>query len=236
MKNLFNLEELNERLKGLSATDIVEHFANKKFNIAFSTSFGVEDQALTHILNKSSTSVSFFTLDTGRLHEETYKTMSATAQKYASNPIKTYYPSTEAVEKMVSEHGINLFYNSRENRALCCQVRKVEPLKRALNGVDIWITGRRTEQSTERSHMPIFEFDEGFGVYKLNPLADWSLQKVWDFIKENKIPYNPLHNNGYPSIGCAPCTRAVDEGEDFRKGRWWWEDDSHKECGLHIKR
>lgn len=236
MKKLFNIDELNEELKGLNTADIIEHFAGRKFNIAFSTSFGAEDQVLTHIINKSSTVVSLFTLDTGRLHEETYKTMAATAQKYGSNPIKTYYPNTTAVEKMVTEHGINLFYDSRENRALCCQVRKVEPLKRALNGVDIWITGRRTEQSAERSHMPIFEFDEGFGVYKLNPLADWSLQKVWNFIKENKIPYNPLHDSGFPSIGCAPCTRAVDEGEDFRKGRWWWEDDSHKECGLHIKR
>jgi len=236
MKNLFDIDKLNGELSRLSAADIIEYFADRKFNIAFSTSFGAEDQVLTHIINKSSTAVSLFTLDTGRLHEETYKTMAATARKYASNPIKTYYPNTAAVEKIVAVHGINLFYDSRENRALCCQVRKVEPLKRALNGVDIWITGRRTEQSAERSHMPIFEFDEGFGVYKLNPLADWSLQKVWDFIKENKMPYNPLHDSGFPSIGCAPCTRAVDEGDDFRKGRWWWEDDSHKECGLHIKR
>ena len=230
-----NIQELNEYFAHRGVRETLEYFLNLDLKVGFSTSFGVEDQVITDLINDINPSTYIFSLDTGMLHEETYKTMDETIKKYNDIEFKFFYPDTAAVEKMVAENGINLFYESRQKRALCCQIRKVEPLKRALKGVDIWITGRRSEQSDERSKLDLLEYDEAFGVYKLNPLHNWGITMVWEYIKQNKTPYNELHDRSYPSIGCEPCTRAVKAGESFRTGRWWWEDDAHKECGLHIK-
>lgn len=235
-KDLLDTNYLNTLFGRMSVHRILEYFVQKEYTVAFSSSFGIEDQVLTHIIATLVPQVQIFTLDTGRLHEQTYKTMERTLKRYPNIRIKTYLPHTKSLEEMVNEKGINHFYESVENRAVCCEVRKIEPLKRALEEVDVWVTGRRQEQSLERSSMPIVEFDESFGVYKLNPMAQWNIDLVWEFVKDSNIPYNPLHDCGFASIGCEPCTRAIGEGEDFRKGRWWWEDDSHKECGLHIKR
>jgi phosphoadenosine phosphosulfate reductase len=175
-----------------------------------------------------------FTLDTGRLPYETYSVMDNTNLKYGIK-VDVYFPEAKEVEELYKTQGINGFYESIENRKRCCFVRKIQPLQRALKGLEVWITGLRASQSVTREQMQLVEYDEANGVIKLNPLLAWSEQNVWDFIKENKVPYNKLHDQGYPSIGCAPCTRAVKEGEDIRSGRWWWENPEHKECGLHKK-
>ncbi len=200
----------------------------------FSTSFGLEDQAITHILSSAHSTVSFFTLDTGRLFPETYSTWSATLQRYGIS-IDTYYPDAHALQSWVTENGPNAFYESVENRKSCCYIRKVEPLQRALKGKNFWITGIRAAQSPDRQGMPILEWDGANGLLKYHPLLHWTDEQLKGYIREHNIPYNPLHDRGFVSIGCAPCTRAIQEGEDFRAGRWWWEDDSKKECGLHVK-
>lgn len=202
--------------------------------ITFSTSFGLEDQAITQILSNSEVPVSIFTLDTGRLFPETYSTWSATLERYKCS-IEAYYPNEEKIRHWVTENGPNAFYESTDMRKACCQIRKVEPLKRALAGKKIWITGIRAAQSPDRKGMPILERDEAHDLIKYHPLLHWSDQDVRDFIALHNVPYNPLHDRGFVSIGCAPCTRAIRPGEDFRSGRWWWEDDSKKECGLHVK-
>jgi phosphoadenosine phosphosulfate reductase len=202
--------------------------------ITFSTSFGLEDQAITQILSTSEVPVSIFTLDTGRLFPETYSTWSATLERYKCS-IEAYYPNEEKISHWVTENGPNAFYESTDMRKACCQIRKVEPLKRALAGKKIWITGIRAAQSPDRKGMPILERDEAHDLIKYHPLLHWSDQDVRDFIALHNVPYNPLHDRGFVSIGCAPCTRAIRPGEDFRSGRWWWEDDSKKECGLHVK-
>jgi len=207
-----------------------ETFSDK---IIFSTSFGWEDQVITQMIFANSLPIKVFTLETGRLFPETYYTWNRTLEIYGQ-PIHAYYPQAAAVEQMVSTKGPSSFYESVENRKECCGIRKIEPLKRALAGNDLWITGIRADQSANREDMQNLEWDEGNQLIKFHPIFDWSLDEVKAYINKHNIPYNPLHDKGFPSIGCAPCTRAVREGEDFRAGRWWWEDQSKKECGLHV--
>ncbi|MDJ1502930.1 phosphoadenylyl-sulfate reductase [Xanthocytophaga agilis] len=199
--------------------------------VAFSTSFGHEDQVISDIIFKNRLPVRVFTLDTGRMFEETYQTFYETQGKYKQN-IEVYFPDKASVEKLVTEKGPYSFYESVENRKQCCFIRKIEPLKRALQGVKIWITGLRGGQSENRQHMHNLEWDEGNQLIKYNPLITWTLEEVEQYIDKNRVPYNKLYNKGFKSIGCAPCTRAIEPGEDLRAGRWWWEV-SHKECGLH---
>jgi phosphoadenosine phosphosulfate reductase len=198
----------------------------------FSTSLGYEDQVITHLIFSNNLPIEIFTLDTGRLFPETYSVFESTLQRY-KKPIKTYYPQTEEIEKLVSQKGPNSFYESMENRKECCYIRKVEPLKRALKGNKIWITGIRAEQSGNRKDMPALEWDEGNQIIKFHPIINWTLEEVKNYIAKHNIPYNSLHDKGFVSIGCAPCTRAIKEGDDFRAGRWWWEQNDKKECGLH---
>jgi len=236
MNPKYNIDHLNELWNGLSAEEILEKalelFGNK---VSFATSMGAEDQVITHMLAKISKSANIFTLDTGRVFPETYDLLHRTVNRYGLQ-IKSYYPDTMQVEEMVNSKGINLFYESIENRKLCCHVRKIVPLRRALTGMDAWITGLRREQSVTRTDIKIVEWDAGNGLIKINPLLEWSEEQVWDFIKNNSIPYNKLHDQGFPSIGCQPCTRAIEKGEDLRAGRWWWELPESKECGLHGKK
>lgn len=202
--------------------------------IAFSTSFGYEDQALTHEIAAQGLDVELFTLDTGRLFEETQKLHQQTRERYG-RPIKTYYPDPLALEKYVEERGINGFYESVSNRKLCCFIRKVEPLQRALDGVEIWISGLRREQSDNRSDLSLAEWDAKNQVVKFYPLRDAGSEELWDYIRAGNVPYNPMHDTGFPSIGCAPCTRAIEPGEHPRAGRWWWEQpEEGAECGLHF--
>lgn len=199
----------------------------------FSSSLGQEDQVITDAIFKNKLPIKVFTLDTGRLFYEHYDLLSKTQSLYQSK-IKVYFPEADDVEKYVDEKGINGFYFSEENRKECCFIRKVKPLNRALERAKMWITGLRAEQSENRKEVRMIEWDEARQLYKFNPLIHWSYQDVLDYITENKVPYNPLHDKGFISIGCAPCTRAIEPGEDPRAGRWWWET-SKKECGLHVK-
>ncbi|MGK6352767.1 phosphoadenylyl-sulfate reductase [Parapedobacter sp. DT-150] len=201
--------------------------------IVFSTSFGIEDQVITHLIFSNDLPIRVFTLETGRLFPETYYVWNRTLEIYQKD-IEAYFPDTHAVEQLISQKGPSSFYESVENRKECCRIRKIEPLHRALEGAECWITGIRAEQSDNRQGMAQVEWDEGNQLVKFHPLYQWSLDEVWAYAKKHHIPYNPLHDKGFPSIGCAPCTRAVREGEDFRAGRWWWEDTSKKECGLHA--
>lgn len=199
--------------------------------LALASSFGAEDVVLIDLLGEITPRPRVFTLDTGRLPQETYQLMEEIERRYGLE-LEVYFPDAQRVEEMVRRHGINLFYQSVELRKLCCHVRKVEPLERALAGLSAWITGLRREQSEYRAALPKLE-QEASGRLKINPLADWSTEQVWRYIRRRKLPYNKLHDRNYPSIGCAPCTRAVAPGEHPRAGRWWWEN-SHKECGLHL--
>ncbi len=196
-----------------------------------SSSFGYEDQVILDMIYKHAPEISVFTIDTGRLFEETYEVYEKSLARYQIN-IKVYYPKTDDIQKMVQEKGPNLFYESVENRHQCCHVRKIEPLQRALAGKKLWITGLRSEQSEFRKNIQQTEWDEKNKIVKYHPLLHWTEEEVINYITKNNVPYNKLHDKGYPSIGCAPCTRAVLPGENFRAGRWWWEN-SHKECGLH---
>jgi phosphoadenosine phosphosulfate reductase len=202
--------------------------------ITFANSYGAEDMVITDIIAKEKLSIEIFSLDTGRLPAETYTLMGDVEKNYRIRPI-VFFPKHEAVEEYVRTKGINAFYESIELRKACCHMRKVEPLKRALAGKQAWITGMRAEQATTRTSLPTREFDEGNKLEKFNPLSDWTEQEVWAYIRMHEVPYNALHDQFYPSIGCAPCTRAVAMGEDVRAGRWWWEDPQNKECGLHVK-
>lgn len=204
--------------------------------IALAASFGAEDVVVLDMLTKLNPEARVFTLDTGRLPAETYALMDAIRERYGLS-IEVYFPQAEAVEAMVRERGVNLFYRSIEDRKLCCGVRKVEPLDRALQGLDAWITGLRREQAVTRTQVRKVEVDpDRGGMVKVNPLADWTWDQVWAYIRTYNVPYNALHDRGYPSIGCTPCTRAVQPGEDPRAGRWWWETPETKECGLHRPR
>ncbi|MCD4757316.1 MAG: phosphoadenylyl-sulfate reductase [Arcobacteraceae bacterium] len=229
------IEELNNKFKKSKPEEVLEYFLNDvKNNVALSSSFGAEDQVLTHMMLKISKDANIFTLDTGRLPYETYNVMDETNLKY-NIKVQVYFPKYENIEELYNTQGVNGFYESIENRKNCCYVRKIEPLRRALKNVDIWITGLRAEQSITRKELKIFEYDKANGIIKLNPLINFTEEQVWDYILKNSVPINKLHSQGYPSIGCAPCTRAIKEGEDIRSGRWWWENPEHKECGLHQK-
>jgi phosphoadenosine phosphosulfate reductase len=205
---------------------------NHKEKVVFTTSFGYEDQVISDIIFKNNLDIKVVTLDTGRLFPETYKVYLSTLEKY-KKPIKAYFPPTVEVEELLVKKGPFSFYESLENRKECCYIRKVIPLKRALAGNEIWITGLRASQSDNRSGMQFFEWDGGNGIVKFNPLMEWSLEQTTDYVKENNVPYNILHDRGFVSVGCQPCTRAIELGENFRAGRWWWEQGSGKECGLH---
>jgi len=227
------IKKLNDQLSGCSAFEILSYFITEfDGNLAFGSSLGAEDQVITDMIARIDKSTRIFTLDTGRVFPETYQTLQETNKKYGIT-VDVYFPNSEKVERMVNSKGINLFYESVENRKLCCQIRKIEPLRRAMTDVDVWITGIRREQSVTRILADIVELDVGTGKIKVNPLVDWTEEEVWSYIKENEVPYNKLHDSGFPSIGCQPCTRAIQDNEDIRAGRWWWEDPEHKECGLH---
>lgn len=227
------VEELNQKFKDNTPQEILEYFIkNTDENIALSSSFGAEDQVITDMMLSIDKEANIFTLDTGRLPYETYDVMDTTNLKY-NIKVNVYFPNDKDVEALYQKQGINGFYESVENRKSCCYVRKIAPLKRAIKGLDIWVTGLRASQSVTRTDLHAFEYDEGNQVIKFNPLIAWSEEDVWEYIKKNHVPYNKLHDKGYPSIGCAPCTRAVKDGEDVRSGRWWWENPEHKECGLH---
>jgi len=215
-------EEILEIISGLPSEKIV-----------FSTSLSYEDQAIIHMIFSKKLNIEVFTLDTGRLFPETYSVFNSTRDRYKQE-VKTYYPKTEAVEKLVSSKGPNSFYESAENRKECCYIRKVEPLKRALSGKTIWVTGIRSEQSANRNDMKHVEWDEANQIIKVHPLLNWTFEETKAYINKHNIPYNSLHDKGFVSIGCQPCTRAIKDGEDFRAGRWWWEDNTKKECGLHT--
>ncbi len=227
----------NDFFKNIAKLDLIgklkyvaSEFVDKT---VFTTSFGIEDQVITDMIFANDINIKIVSLDTGRLFEETYKVLNSTISKY-NKPIKVFYPNTHAIEKLVSEKGPYSFYESIENRKECCNIRKVEPLRRALSGNECWITGIRADQSQNRTDMEMFENDQGYGLLKMNPIFDWTLDDVMDYLKENNVPYNQLHHKGFVSIGCEPCTRAIKSGEDFRAGRWWWENNSGKECGLHT--
>ena len=228
------ITELESLLQDKSPAEALRLLNDKfKGRIVFSTSFGLEDQAISHLIFKEQLPIDVFTLDTGRMFTETYSTWRSTLEAY-NQPIHAYYPNAEKLQSFVTEKGPNSFYESTDNRKECCGIRKVEPLKRALKGKQIWITGLRAEQSPDRQSTSQLEWDEGNQVIKYHPILHWTWDELNLFIRENHVPYNSLHDKGFVSIGCAPCTRAIRPGEDFRAGRWWWEDKSNKECGLHV--
>ncbi|MES2499536.1 MAG: phosphoadenylyl-sulfate reductase [Pseudomonadota bacterium] len=208
--------------------------ASELNKVTFANSFGAEDMVLTDIIEKNQLPIEIFSLDTGRLPVETYDLIAETERRY-NTKLNIYFPQAQTVEFYVKTNGINAFYESIELRKSCCHMRKVEPLQRALKGKKAWVTGMRAAQATTRSSLPVREFDEANGLEKFNPLSDWSEPEVWAYICMHNVPYNKLHDQFYPSIGCAPCTRAIAMGEDIRAGRWWWEDPTNKECGLHVK-
>lgn len=200
--------------------------------VKFSSSVGQEDQVLTDIIARHNIDINIFTIDTGRLFNEVYETLDKTMARYKVN-IDVYFPQADAVQQLVKDIGVNGFYESVANRQSCCNIRKVEPLNRALKGASVWITGLRAAQTDHRKNIPVVEWLDDKEIYKINPMLHWSFDDVLHYIEKNNVPYNPLHNKGFVSIGCAPCTRAIQKGEDPRAGRWWWEA-SHKECGLHL--
>ncbi len=229
------IRDLNERFRDASAEEVVGYFLSAyQGRIAFSSSLSIEDQTLTDIILRQDKNARIFTLDTGRLFPETYQLIDKTNLTYDIQ-IEVFFPDYREVQRMVREEGINLFYNSIESRHRCCQIRKLEPLSRAFLGLDAWICGLRREQSVTRHDMQVVEWDEMHQLIKVNPLILWTEQQVWDYIKQHHVPYNKMHDRGYPSIGCEPCTRAVKPGEDVRSGRWWWESPDHRECGLHQR-
>ena len=228
------IDEVNSKLK--TPEDALkwayDTFGNK---IAKASSFGPEDSVVTDMIIKVNPKARFFTLDTGRLNQETYDVMDAIAKKYNIN-FEVMFPETVAVEEMVRTKGINLFYDSVDNRKLCCEIRKVRPLNKILSTLDAWVTGLRSDQNENRSQASMVELDHLHGgIVKINPIIDWTWDQVISYIKERNLPYNKLLDKGFTSIGCEPCTRAIKPGENLRAGRWWWESDTHKECGLHMK-
>lgn len=233
MKDKIN--ELNAKVENARAVECLRFFLKEyKGKIALSSSMGAEDQVLTDMVANIDPETRIFTLDTGRIFPETYDLIDKTNKKYGIS-IDVMFPDHKAIQQMVKEKGINLFYESVENRKLCCHIRKIEPLKRAFEGLDVWICGLRREQSVTRYNTKMVEWDDANAMIKVNPLIDWKEKDVWDYIKTNDVPYNELHDKGFPSIGCQPCTRAIKPGEDVRAGRWWWEEPEQKECGLHNR-
>lgn len=228
------IQQLNEKLK--TPQDVLKWaLDNLHPKIAMASSFGAEDVVVIDMMMKLNPKARIFTLDTGRLNQETYDVMDEIRNKYNMN-IEVMFPDSNEVEEMVRVNGMNLFYQSMGNRKLCCGIRKVHPLKKMLSTVDGWITGLRADQTEVRSNVHRIEIDpQHNGIIKINPIIEWTWEQTWDYIKNNNIPYNKLHDKGYPSIGCEPCTRAIKSGEPLRAGRWWWETDPQKECGLHAE-
>lgn len=235
MANAEQIEKFRAELKGAKATEALQWAAEKfKGEIVFATSLGAEDQVITDLIARNKIDIPIATLDTGRLFPETYDLIAETEKQYGIR-IQTYTPPQDQLEAFVNEHGVNAFRESLDLRHECCRIRKIHALKRLLSGKSIWICGLRQAQSVTRSDLSILEDDAGNGLLKLSPLIDWSEEKVWEFIRFWSVPYNPLHDKGFPSIGCAGCTRAVKRTEDVRAGRWWWEAPEHRECGLHAR-
>ncbi len=229
-----SLPNLAARAATLSIGETLRMLADEfPGQVCFSSSFSYEDQVITHEILSAGLPIFIFTLDTGRLFPETYSVWSSTNERYQTH-IQPFYPNYASIEAFVTERGPNAFYESVQNRKDCCFIRKVEPLKRALAGRSIWVTGLRAEHSPARKDLTVFEWDEGNRLIKYNPLLHWTTEQVTQYISAHDVPYNSLHDKGFVSIGCAPCTRAIRPGEDFRAGRWWWEDASKKECGLHV--
>ncbi len=229
------IDSLNSNFAKSTPEEVLQYFLTEyKGKIALASSLGAEDQVLTRMVNAIDASARIFTLDTGRLFPETYKLIDETNKAF-NTKIEVFFPDFRQTEKMVAEKGINLFYHSIENRKQCCNIRKITPLKRAFENLDVWICGLRRNQSVTRISTNMVEWDEGNSLIKLNPLINWTESEVWEYIKLHKVPYNTLHDSGFPSIGCQPCTRAINPGEDVRAGRWWWELPEHKECGLHNR-
>lgn len=229
------IEELQNLSLNKTPQEVIKFFLEKYGDrIAFSNSLGAEDQVITDMIAKIDKSTKIFTLDTGRLFPETFDLIDRSSKRYNIS-IQVYFPDAHQVEEMVKEKGVNLFFESIENRKLCCHIRKIEPLKRAFKSLDVWICGLRRDQSVTRTDIQMIEWDEANGLIKLNPIVDWTENQVWKYIKANNVPYNRLHDKGFPSVGCQPCTRAIEAGEDLRAGRWWWENPETKECGLHAK-
>ncbi|MFM7601698.1 MAG: phosphoadenylyl-sulfate reductase [Pseudanabaena sp.] len=228
-----DIDSAAAQLKGKTPQEVLTWALGNYEKISLASSFGAEDVALIDMISKIKPDAHVFTLDTGRLNAETYEVIAKVQQKYPQLQLRIMFPQAEAVEQMVSAKGINLFYDSVENRKQCCYIRKVEPLGRATKGLDAWITGLRRDQTANRSTMETVELDGDRNIAKINPLIDWTNDQVWEYIHANAVPYNALHDQNFPSIGCAPCTRAVQAGEDLRAGRWWWEM-SNQECGLHV--
>ena len=228
-----SIEKLNQQFASLSLEEAFETLSTLGFkNIAFSTSLGQEDQVLTDVIFKNNHPIKVFTLDTGRLFEQTYDVLDKTQKKYKKS-ISSFAPNNNELETLLDSKGPYSFYDSIENRKECCSIRKINPLQKALKGVDLWITGLRSSQSNSRSTLSFFSYDDAFGLPKFNPLVNWTLEEVENYLEQNNVPQNSLHKKGFVSIGCEPCTRAVKPGEDIRSGRWWWEE-SKKECGLHL--
>jgi phosphoadenosine phosphosulfate reductase len=225
-------EKLAEKIEAVKhvLTEIVADYNPA----TLASSYGAEDMVLMDLICKFAPEIEIFTLDTGRLPKETYEVMQQ-AKAHYNREVKVYFPDATDVEDFVTHQGPNAFYDSVELRKQCCGIRKVKPLKRALAGKKAWLTGMRRTQAITRSELPVSEWDEGFSLQKFNPLTDWSNGDVWAYIRAFDVPYNALHDQGYASIGCAPCTRAISAGEDIRAGRWWWEHPESKECGLHVK-
>jgi len=235
MINQTKIEIWNKEFENAAPEEILVYFLNYfKEKIALSTSLGLEDQVLTHLISQLNGKARFFTLDTGRLFPEVYDLIDRTAKKFGIT-VEVFFPDAGDVEAMVKEKGINLFYDNIENRKLCCHLRKIKPLLRATKGLDAWITGLRHQQSLTRKDLKTVEWDKNNGLLKINPLIDWTEEQVWHYINRYNIPINPLHKKGFASIGCQPCTRAIESGEEVRAGRWWWENPETKECGLHKR-
>jgi phosphoadenosine phosphosulfate reductase len=229
-------EELSRQFEHESPEALLR-WAIERFgrSLSLACSFGAEDVVLVDMIAKIDPTARIFVLDTGRLHQETYEVMERCREKYGIE-FETYFPNTTSVETLLRTKGPSSFYRSIDRRKECCNIRKVEPLRRALTGQEAWITGLRRAQAVTRATLPKVEVDATHGgILKLNPLSDWTEEQVWAYIREHDVPYNALHDQGFPSIGCAPCTRAILIGEDVRAGRWWWESPEHKECGLHVK-
>jgi phosphoadenosine phosphosulfate reductase len=227
------ISEYNRIFSSLSPEEVIA-FAAREFpgKVICASSLGLEDQMITRMIASAGINIPIFTLDTGRMFQETYSLIERTAQRY-NIKIRVYFPDGEKTEEMINSFGPNLFYESVENRKLCCRLRKTEPASRALSGMSAWICGLRRDQSITRETLETASWDAENGLIKISPLFNLSIEDVWAYIRKHNIPYNPLHDKGFPSIGCLPCTRAVKPGEDIRSGRWWWEDPDKKECGLH---
>lgn len=235
MINKAEIDRLNADYAGRPPQELLRYVMERCGDrVALSSSLSIEDQTLTDMMLEINPQARIFTLDTGRLFPETYQLIDKTNLRYGIK-LEVFCPQTEALQQMVRDNGINLFYESIEKRHLCCQVRKLEPLSRAFRTLDAWVCGLRRAQSVTRSEMRLVEWDDAHGLLKVNPLIEWSEAQVWEYVRSRHVPYNQLHDKGYPSIGCEPCTRPVKPGDDIRSGRWWWEAPQHRECGLHAK-